>query len=173
MLTLDDLTARCVPYLQQAGLAGPAASEPGSPEHAYVRSVVALVKDRLKLLPEVVELTDFFFTAEPEPYDPDLLIPRKTDPELVVRALEAALGLLEQADFDDETALDVRLRALAGELDLKAGQLFMPIRVAVTGRTVSPGLFETLRVLGKERSLARLRQALVKLQRRLKDNAAD
>ncbi|HEU5423738.1 MAG TPA: glutamate--tRNA ligase [Nitrolancea sp.] len=173
VLTLDDLTARCVPYLQQAGLAGPAASEPGSPEHAYVRSVVALVKDRLKLLPEVVELTDFFFTAEPEPYDPDLLIPRKTDPELVVRALEAALGLLEQADFDDETALDVRLRALAGELDLKAGQLFMPIRVAVTGRTVSPGLFETLRVLGKERSLARLRQALIKLQRRLKDNAAD
>jgi len=78
-------------------------------------------------------------------------------------ALERTLAVLEQADFADEADLERRLRALAEELGLKAGQLFMPIRVAVTGRTVSPGLFETLRVLGRERSLERLARAREKL----------
>jgi glutamyl-tRNA synthetase len=59
--------------------------------------------------------------------------------------------------------MEASLRQLADELGLKVGQLFMPIRVAVTGRTVSPGLFETLRVLGMERSLARIGIARDKL----------
>jgi len=84
-----------------------------------------------------------------------------------VRALEATLAALQDADFDDEAEMEARLRALADELGLRTNQLFMPIRVAVTGRTVSPGLFETLRVLDKDRSLARIRAALIKLQHRL------
>ena len=55
------------------------------------------------------------------------------------------------------------MRALADELGLKPGQLFMSARVAISGRTVSPPLFETMEVLGRERTLARLRQALEKL----------
>ncbi|MDD5095830.1 MAG: glutamate--tRNA ligase, partial [Dehalococcoidia bacterium] len=57
------------------------------------------------------------------------------------------------------------LRPLASELGLKAGQLFSPIRIACTGRTASPGLFETMTVLGKERCLARIRSAINRLQR--------
>jgi glutamyl-tRNA synthetase len=63
----------------------------------------------------------------------------------------------------DEAETETALRELAGRLDFKAGQLFMPIRVAVTGRTESPGLFETLRVIGQERVRARLSGALVLL----------
>ena len=60
----------------------------------------------------------------------------------------------------DEAAIETSLRALAEAQGLKAGQLFMPIRVAVTGRTESPGLFETLRVIGDERVRARIRTAI-------------
>ena len=142
-----------------------AAGEPPSAQFRYVREVVALVKDRLKLLTEVAELTAFFFTEETEDYAVESLIPRKTSPELILNALERARESLGKADFSSEADLEERLRALAEELGLKAGQLFMPIRVAVTGRTVSPGLFETLRVLGKERSLVRLDTAVSKLRR--------
>ncbi|MCS7256313.1 MAG: glutamate--tRNA ligase family protein, partial [Thermomicrobium sp.] len=162
ILSLDDFAQRCVPFLREAGLVGPDAEDPASPAFAYVREVVALVKDRAKLLSEVPELTRFFFT-DVEDYDPELLLQRKVEPETVLGALERTLAVLEQADFADEADLERRLRALAEELGLKAGQLFMPIRVAVTGRTVSPGLFETLRVLGRERSLERLARAREKL----------
>jgi len=166
VLTLEDLTARCVPYLVAAGLVPAAAEDPASPEHARVREVVTLVKDRLKTLTEVVELTDFFFTdgAEAtEEYATETLVPRKTEPAAVRAGLERTRATLVGADLDDEAGTEATLRALADELGLKAGQLFMPIRVAVTGRTVSPGLFETLRVLGKDRVLARLDAAIAKL----------
>ena len=162
VLTLDELTARCIPFLQEAGLLPPEASDPASPAFAYAREVLALVKDRLKTLAEAPDLTRFFFT-DVEDYDPSLLVPKKTEPAQVLQALERAMATLEGADFTSETDLEARLRGLAEELGLKAGQLFMPIRVAVTGRTVSPGLFETLRVLGRERSLERLAAAREKL----------
>uniref|UniRef100_A0A831TBK5 Glutamate--tRNA ligase n=1 Tax=Thermorudis peleae TaxID=1382356 RepID=A0A831TBK5_9BACT len=162
ILSLDDLAQRCVPLLQEAGLVPPEASDPSTPAYAYVREVVALVKDRLKLLTEVVDLTRFFF-AEVEDYDPELLLARKVEPAVVLHALERVIETLREADFSDEGDLERRLRGLAEELGLKTGQLFMPIRVAVTGRTVSPGLFETLRVLGRERSLERLAAAREKL----------
>lgn len=163
ILTLEDLTARCIPYLLQAGLVSEAASDPASAEHAYVQSVIALLKDRMKLLTEVVELTSFFFTEETEAYDASLLVPKKTDPSVVGPALERVEAVLADADFDDEAAMQASLDELLTELGLKRGQLYMAIRVAVTGRTVSPGLFETLRVLGKERSLVRIAAAREKL----------
>jgi glutamyl-tRNA synthetase len=162
ILSLDDLARRCVLLLQEAGLVPPEASDPASPEFAHVREVVALVKDRLKLLTEVVELTRFFF-AEVDDYDPELLLARKVEPGAVLHVLARAIETLQAATFDDEADLERRLRALSEELGLKTGQLFMLIRVAVTGRTISPGLFETLRVLGRERSLARLAAAREKL----------
>ncbi|HET9015629.1 MAG TPA: glutamate--tRNA ligase [Thermomicrobiaceae bacterium] len=163
VLSLEDLAARCVPYLVAAGLVSPAAVDPGSPEHARVREVVALVKDRLKTLTEVVELTSFFFTESTEEYEPATLVPRKVEPDAARNGLARARATLAEADFADEAGMEAALRGLAGELGLSAGQLFMPIRVAVTGRTVSPGLFETLRVLGRDRALARLDAAIAKL----------
>lgn len=170
VLSLDDFAQRCVPFLQEAGLVGPEASDPASPAFAYLREVVALIKDRAKLLSEVPELTRFFF-AEVEEYSPELLLQRKVEPAVVLRSLEQVLVVLETADFTNEADLEQRLRALAEELGLKTGQLFMPIRVAITGRTVSPGLFETLRVLGRERSLARLKRACEKLAAYLAERA--
>jgi glutamyl-tRNA synthetase len=117
----------------------------------------------MKLLTEVADLTSFFFTEETEAYDASLLVPKKTAPAVVGPALASVEAVLAEADLEDEEATQARLRQLADELGLRAGQLFMAIRVAVTGRTVSPGLFETLRVLGKERTLARIQVAREKL----------
>jgi glutamyl-tRNA synthetase len=163
ILTLDDLTKRCVPYLQAAGLVGPEASDTGAPEFIRVRDTVELVKDRLKVLTEIPELVDFFFTQTTEDYDPETLVPRKTEPSAALEGLRRARAGLESADFGDESSLEATLRGLADELGLKAGQMFMPIRVAISGRTVAPGLFETLRVLGKEKSLERIDVAIEKL----------
>jgi glutamyl-tRNA synthetase len=162
IIDLDDLTRRCLPWLRAAGLVDAVAEDESTSEYARARAAVALIKDKMRLLTEAAELTSFFFT-EPDPYDADALVPKKMEPETVRRALAGAREVIAATGVDDEPELEARLRALADELGLKAGQLFMPIRVAVTGRGVSPGLFDTLRVIGNERVLERLERAVAKL----------
>jgi glutamyl-tRNA synthetase len=84
--------------------------------------------------------------------------------EDALSALEAVAALLPEVDLDDEEATETRFRAMADDLGMKAGSLFMPVRVAVTGRTQSPGLFETLRVIGAERVRARVAEAIERLR---------
>ncbi len=88
---------------------------------------------------------------------------KKMTAETTLKALKVAqerLSLLESFDHD---SLEGTLRPLAEELGLKTGQLFSPLRVATTGRTAAPPLFETMVVLGKERCLERIRVAVGKL----------
>ncbi len=73
--------------------------------------------------------------------------------------MERAREILAQAEFT-HAGLDAALRAGAGELKIKAGQMFQPIRVAVCGRKEAPPLFETLEVLGRETCLKRIDRAL-------------
>lgn len=161
VLDVDTLTERVLPHLQAAGLVGDV--EPGSPEYDMAREAVGLVKDKMKFLTEAPELTSYFF-GDTDEYDAELLVPRKTEPADALRGLEAAREVIAEIGVEDEEQLEQRLRAVADELGLKAGQLFMPIRVAVTGRTASPGLFETLRVVNTERSLERIDRAIEKLR---------
>jgi glutamyl-tRNA synthetase len=160
IIELDDLTKRSIPFLQAAELIGDAAE--GSPEYEHARAAIALIKDKMKLLTEAPQLTSYFFTDADE-YETELLIPKKTDPPVVADALQRVRNIVASDGVEDEAALETHLRELAETLGLKAGQLFMPIRVAITGRTQSPGLFETLRVIGQERVVARLDVAIGKL----------
>jgi glutamyl-tRNA synthetase len=160
ILSLDDLTARVVPFLADAGLVDPSAADPSNPEFGRVRAVVALLKDRLETLAQAPELMSYFLRDDLDPYDLALLVPKKTEPADVLDALVAVEGVLDGTDVADEVEVETRLRALAEERGLKAGQLFMPIRVAVTGRDKSPGLFETLRVIGNARVRARIAAAI-------------
>ena len=150
-LELDDLAERLLPFLTGA-------------DPATVRRIVPLVQERLKKLAEAVEWTDFFFTVELD-YDPQLLIGKKMTAEESLAALARARETMASLpDFDEET-LEPALRALAEEMDLKAGQLFGLIRAAVTGKKVAPPLFGTLAVLGREKVLQRLDKALEVLKR--------
>ena len=125
-----------------------------------MRDATALLKDRIGRLDETPELMSPFLRDELEPYDPAELVPKKTEPAAALAALEAVGRALPELDVTDEAAVETSLRALADEQGLKAGQLFMPIRVAITGRTQSPGLFETMRVIGQTRCEERIGQAV-------------
>ena len=165
VLTLDDLAARVVPFLAAAGQVDPGASDPAHPDYSLVRDTTALLKDRLETLADAPDLMRSFLQDDLDPYDPALLVPKKMG---VLETLDALVAvervLADGLDVADEAATEARLRGLAGELGLKAGQLFMPIRVAVTGRTQSPGLFETLRVTGTTRCRERIAAAITLLR---------
>jgi glutamyl-tRNA synthetase len=164
VLALDELTLRVMPFLAEAGLVAPGPFVPDHPEFSRVQPVVALLKDRLQTLAEAPDLMTYFLQPELVPYDPALLVPKKMTREDALSALEAVAALLPEVDLDDEETTEVRFRTLADSLGLKPGSLFMPVRVAVTGRTQSPGLFETLRVIGAERVRARVAGAIERLR---------
>ncbi len=159
ILTLDDLTERVVPFLVADDLVSIAAADIESPDFTRVRDVVAILKDRIELLADAPALMSYFLLDELEQYDPQLLIPKKCDAAMASSALQAAAGVISTIGVENEAALETSLREVAEKNGWKAGQMFMPIRVAVTGRTESPGLFDTLRVIGQERVLQRLDQA--------------
>ena len=111
------------------------------------------------------DLLGYFLRDDLDAYDPALLVPKKTTPAEALAMLEAVARVLPEVDLGDEAAAEARFRTLADTLGVKAGNLFMPIRVAVTGRTQSPGLFATMRVIGKERCAARIDAAVEALRR--------
>jgi glutamyl-tRNA synthetase len=78
--------------------------------------------------------------------------------------LSAAVDVLRAADPFDEATLEAELTRLLERLDTKPGKLYQPLRVAITGTTVSPGIFESLAALGRERVLERVENALSRLQ---------
>jgi glutamyl-tRNA synthetase len=164
VLTLEELTLRVMPFLAAAGLIAPGPFAADHPDFARLQPVVALLKDRLETLADAPELMAYFLQPDLDPYDPALLIPKKMTRDDALAALEAVAALLPEVDLDDEEATETRFRALADALGLKPGSLFMPVRVAVTGRTQSPGLFETLRVIGAERVGARVATAIDSLR---------
>jgi glutamyl-tRNA synthetase len=88
-------------------------------------------------------------------------------PESTLEALKAAREKLFSLENFDHDSLEGTLRTMAEEMELKAGQLFSPLRVAVTGRAAAPPLFETMAVLGKERCLKRIGIAVERLENNL------
>lgn len=133
----------------------------------YKEQVLRLVQERLKFLAELPELTGFFFSEPDEAMvrelyknPPDKLL-AKTDRSQYAGLLEAAIHELEQCSFTitDHEIAD-RLNGLLDSKNTKPGVLFPLIRIGLTGSRVSPELFGTLAVLGKDKSLSRLRHAL-------------
>jgi glutamyl-tRNA synthetase len=125
--------------------------------------ITPLIRERMKLLRDVLAVADFFFVHELAPYDPAELIPKKGDVALAGRVLEKALETLDTAEFTHD-GLESALRSAAEGLGIKAGQMFEPVRVAVCGRKTAPPLFATLEVLGRDVSLERIRRAIEKLK---------
>lgn len=131
----------------------------------YKRRVLAIVQERLKFFKELPELTEFFF-SEPSPNDVLNLIHddknkqlKKLETSHKKQLLEAALAELGQSDFS-LADLEARLNTLLETLQTKPGVLFSLIRIAVTGAPFSPGLFDTLHVLGKDHAVDRLQRAV-------------
>src|ERR1700757_4673080 len=152
-LPVEELSERLLPIVQGAGF---------SIDAGRMLRITPLIRERIKLLRDVLTVADFLFVNQLPPYDPAELVPQKGDAAMAKRVLEKARSVLATAEFKHDP-LDQVLRAAAQELGLKAGQMFQPIRVAVCGRKNAPPLFETLEVLGREKTLARIEQAIGKL----------
>jgi len=157
-LTADEFFEAVQPYLMDDIAVGEALIE----SEDYVRAILPPVQERAKTLLEVIELTKFFFVDELG-YEPSMLIGKNMDGKSTVGALKAAQQKLKPLTAFDADSLEAVLRPLAPELGLKTGQLFSVLRVAVTGQTAAPPLFDTMAVLGRERCLRRIAAALSKL----------
>jgi glutamyl-tRNA synthetase len=153
---IERIVDLCLPFLQKAGLVS---NNPAHDDLEYMCRVISLEKDRLRVLSEVVQLTDFFFLDKPE-YDPKGVskwLKRDYVPDLLKR-LRAEI---EQVEDFELAAIEEMCRRIGEEIGLSGGQVIHPIRMAVTGRTVGPGLFETISVLGKDRVLQRIDRTLI------------
>ncbi len=154
-LSLDDLYARVDGFWPK---------EAADYDDAYKKQVLGLVQERLKYFAELSELTIFFF--KDLPLDNALISShkqlKKMSAQELKNLLEVTINSIEQSDFSVED-LTERLNQLLEDTDQKPAVLFSLIRIAVTQAPASPGLAETLAVLGKEVSLRRLQQQLQNL----------
>src|SRR5581483_8148721 len=164
-LPLDDFIAACQPWLlgrPAAAGAAPVAAPPwpaGSFDPDIFRVLAPLAQTRITLLSEIVSNVDFAFLDQP---DVDEAAWAKAMKDGAADLLTAAIDAFERTPWDVES-LRAALEAIGTERGLKLGKAQAPIRVAVTGRSIGLPIFESLEVLGRERTLARLRDARAKL----------
>jgi len=119
--------------------------------------VLALVKEKIKLLKELPDWTNYFFT-EDYPFDPAAVAKSCSAPQTGERLMKLAETFAAVGSWDAAT-LESALKALAAQLGLKTGELIHPCRVAVSGKSAGPSLYPMLEVLGRDRVLMRLRRA--------------
>ena len=153
----DDLAARLAPFLAAEAAAG---RIDRAPSPAEIVAILPLVRERLPVLGAIGDLVGFLYVEDLVP-DAALLVPKRWDVATTRAGLAAALAEIVNAGdagFTKE-ALEPALRALADERGWKAGDLFMAIRVAISGRTATPPLFESMVALGRDRTLERLDRA--------------
>jgi len=156
LLGADDFKNRLVPYLQSAGLVG---SELTPAQEAILAEAAPLIQERIVVLSEAAPMLGFLFkTADEIVIEDDA---KAGLPENSAEVANAAIGALEnvaEADFKTEAIQDALQAALIDGLGLKPRVAFGPIRTAISGRRVSPPLFESMEILGKVESLTRLKQ---------------
>ncbi|WP_346619710.1 glutamate--tRNA ligase [Blastococcus montanus] len=154
-LPVEEFTARVVPHLADAGLVG---DPPTAEQDAVLRAIAPLAQERMIVLSEAVGLLGFLFVDEVE-IDP-AAAEKQLAGESAVEVLDAATAALRALDEWTTPAIEQALKeALVEGLGRKPRQAFGPVRVAVSGRTVSPPLYESMELLGRDRTLARLAAA--------------
>ncbi|MFZ5852920.1 MAG: glutamate--tRNA ligase [Chloroflexota bacterium] len=157
-----ELVDRLRPFLEADLVAGRIERMPSDDE---IAALVPLVQERLPVLGAIADLVGFLF-VESVPLDPALLVPKRWDAATALAGLRAARDTIAangEIAFD-HGGLEAALRGLAQTRGWKAGDLFMAIRVALTGRTATPPLFESMVALGYRRTLERLERAAAVLE---------
>jgi glutamyl-tRNA synthetase len=162
-LPLAELIARTLPYMERPAAEGGLPDTISRPiDRDLLARVLHLDQERMKTLADAAPLTSFFFEDTMD-YPTEWLIGKGLDAPQSLSGLQRAYQLLAALPTWEAPVMEEQMRALATELDQRPGPLFMGVRVAVTGRKETPPLFETMVVLGRERSLARLQRGIAKL----------
>jgi len=155
-LTAEEFTRLALPFLEKN-----LPSQVKRPLNLdYVRQIMPLIQERARTLAEVPYLSRFFFLIEPE-YEAEPV--KDMDIDIAKRALDLALNRLSVVENWEATSIEEVLRPMAEELGLKTAKLFRLFRVTSTGREAATPLFQTMEILGKERCLNLLTNALHKL----------
>jgi len=161
-LPLKQKVAQVLPFLQRAGLVD---DPPPCDTAPYLTKILEAAGDRIKVAGDILDYLDFFVADVQLAYDEKTLNKR-------LRNAEGAAALLEEfrqqiATFEPLNAeeLERQLKAFVEEKGIKIGQIIHAVRVAVTGKAVGFGLFETLAILGRDRCLARIDRALALVSR--------
>jgi glutamyl-tRNA synthetase len=142
-LGTDELTARLERFTGRTGL----------------RGAVEITEEKIQTLADFWPLVSFFFDG---PVDDPKAFEKTIRRDGGVEALTAAREALAQAEPFDAEHIESALRAVVDQLDSKPGKVFQPVRVAIAGQTVSPGIFESVALLGKDDTLARIDSALAR-----------
>jgi glutamyl-tRNA synthetase len=154
-LPAETLADRLLPFLHAAGV---------NADRETMVKIAPAIQERLTTLADAAGWVDFLFVDELPEFDLNELVPKKSTLAEVEGILHTARAVLAESEFT-HTALDASLREAAQAAGLKPGQMFQPIRVAVCGKMVAPPLFETLEVLGREKTLRRLDSTLARLKK--------
>ncbi len=152
LLSLEDFTKRIIPYLQSAGVLGSSVS---SAELAILTKAAPLIQERIVVLSEAVPMLSFLFvTSEAIVVEDDA---KAGLPENSKEITEAAITALEGLDsFETDKIQEVLNQKLIEEMAQKPRNAFGPLRTAISGKRISPPLFESMEILGKAETLARL-----------------
>ncbi len=154
LLGADDFKARLMPYLQSAGVVGATLSEA---EQRVLDAAAPLIQERLVVLSEAPDLVSFMFkTADQIVVEEDA---KAGLPENTVEVLNAGVAALEsiaESDFKTDVIQAALQAALIDGLGLKPRVAFGPLRIGISGRRISPPLFESMEILGKAETIARL-----------------
>jgi glutamyl-tRNA synthetase len=131
-------------------------------DREYTARVVPLIQERVKLLPEARDMMEFFYLPAGLEIDPNLLVGKRfaEDRSTAQLLLQEALVACEQVKSWDHEALLDALTAVAEQHGVKRGDLLSMVRIAVTGRTVAPPLTESMEIIGRDRCLLRLKDAV-------------
>lgn len=149
-MSLERFAGLAQPFITQAGI------DCGST--AALHAALAIVKPKVKHLSDVPDWIDFLFTEE-YPFDPEAAEKALRKPGAIVRLCQLKDAYETVKDWTHPT-LEAKLKDLASEIGVKNGEFIHPARVAVSGRSVGPGLYEMFEVLGKERVLSRIERAV-------------
>lgn len=154
MLAPAEFADRMIPYLQQAGLVGEPLSDR---EREIIDASVPLVQPRMNLMGEAPDMLAFFFTAaDALDYEDKALKQLKENSHEVVETALRVLSPIDEAQWTTDTIHHVLQVALVDELGIKPRLAFGPLRTAISGRRVSPPLFESMEILGKADTIDRL-----------------
>jgi glutamyl-tRNA synthetase len=152
MKSVDELADLVLPWLQKAGCVS---GSPSDDELSYLRAVTALIQERLVLLKDAPNVVSYLYRDELEYEEKGVRkhLAKDTTPAL----FNAVIEKLQAVDGWTVDAIDAAIRDAGASVGMEGGAVIHPIRMAVTGRTWGPGLFELMEIIGKDRCLSRLR----------------
>jgi glutamyl-tRNA synthetase len=154
-LSKEDLSARIKPYFVAAGL---------PVEEDALLKITPLIRERLVTLDDCLAFASFFFKETVEP-NPEELIAKGLDARQSAEIARKSYEILSGLSDMSHSAAEPPMRAYVESVGLNANQVFGIVRVAVTGQKVSPPLFESMEIIGREKVLSRLKNAIEVLER--------